>query len=103
MHDCGVESYNETVYLRNCLNYSISIQTTRCRGHCYSEEHLVYDWRHTSGQHRYKHNVHCCSPSATKSHETHVLCQNKQFQAIKYYLVTQCECKRCSDRCSEYL
>ncbi|CAF0870246.1 unnamed protein product [Adineta ricciae] len=103
VQQCQVEIYNETLYFRHCLDHSISIQTTRCRGQCYSEEELVYDWEQASTYRRYKHNLHCCVPTTTEAHETLVRCQNKQFQTVRYRLVTQCECKPCGDKCFEYV
>ncbi|CAF0745767.1 unnamed protein product [Adineta steineri] len=101
MHYCQVESYNETIYLQNCSNNSISIKTTRCRGQCYSEDFLIYDWKYTPLHYRHKHHLHCCSPNRIKSFETQIICENKRLQTVKYRSAVRCECKLCSDRCSE--
>jgi len=101
IHHCQVESYTETINLRNCLNNPISIKTTRCRGQCYSEDSLIYDWQYAPTHYRHQHYIHCCSPNQTKSVETQIICDNNQLQTIKYRIVTQCECKLCSDRCFE--
>ena len=98
---CQVESYTEKLNLRNCLNTPISINTTRCRGQCYSEDFLIYDWQHAPGYYRHKHRLHCCSPNSSSSYENQILCENKQFKTIQYRIITQCECKLCTDRCLE--
>jgi hypothetical protein len=100
-HPCQVESYTETVNLLRCLSTPLSIKTARCRGQCYSEDSLIYDWRYAPKHYRHNHHLHCCSPNRTTSHEIQVLCNNKQFQTIKYRIITQCECKLCSDKCLE--
>ena len=74
IHPCQIESYTETVNLRNCLNTPISIKTTRCRGQCYSEDFLIYDWQYAPKHYRHKHYIHCCSPNITISHEIQILC-----------------------------
>jgi hypothetical protein len=101
IHHCQIEPYTETINLRNCLKTPISIKTTRCRGQCYSEDSLIYDWQYPPNHYRHKHYIHCCSPNTTESHETQILCQNKQLKTIKYRIITQCECKLCSDKCLE--
>jgi hypothetical protein len=101
IHHCQVESYIEKIHIRNCLNTSLSIKTTRCRGQCYSEDYLIYDWQYAPAHYRHKHSLHCCSPNNTKSHQTQILCENKQLKTIQYRIVTQCECKLCTDSCSE--
>jgi hypothetical protein len=99
MHQCQVESYTETINLRSCSNTPISIKTTRCRGQCYSEDFLIYDWQYAPTHYRHQHYLNCCSPNNTKSHETQIICENKQLKTLKYQIITQCECKLCSDRC----
>jgi hypothetical protein len=101
IHPCQVESYTETLNLRNCLNTPLFIKTARCRGQCYSEDSLIYDWQYSPRHYRHKHHLHCCSPNKTISHETQILCDNKQLKTIQYRIITQCECKLCSDKCLE--
>lgn len=99
IHHCQVEPYTEIINLRTCLNSSISINTTRCREQCYSEDSLIHDWQYAPTYYRHKHLLHCCLPNNTKSHETRILCDNKQLKIIKYQIVTKCQCKSCSNRC----
>ena len=100
-HHCQVESYTETINLLRCLSTPLSIKTARCRGQCYSEDSLIYDWQYAPKHYRHKHHLHCCSPSKTIPHEIQIQCDNKQLQTINYRIITQCECKLCSDKCSE--
>lgn len=99
IHHCQVEHYTETINLGNCLNTPISIKTTRCRGQCYSEDFLIYDWQYAPNHFRHKHHLHCCLPTNTKSHETQIRCENNQLKTLKYQIITQCECKLCTDKC----
>ncbi|CAF0820205.1 unnamed protein product [Rotaria sp. Silwood1] len=101
IHNCQVEPYTETINLQNCLNTPLSIETTRCRGQCYSQDYLVYDWQYAPTHYRHIHHLHCCSPKNTKAHEIQIMCENKKPRTIQYRIVTQCECKKCNDRCME--
>jgi hypothetical protein len=99
LHPCYIENYVETLNFRDCLNSPIEIETTRCRGQCYSEDFLVYDWQSEPTPYRHKHYIHCCTPNITTSREIQLLCNNKQQRIIKYPFVTGCECKLCTDNC----
>lgn len=99
IYHCQVESYTEIINLRTCLNNSISINTTRCNGQCYSEDTLIYDWQNTLKYYRHKHYVQCCLPIHTKPREISIVCENKQIKKLKYRMITQCQCKICSDKC----
>jgi hypothetical protein len=100
IHPCYIESYIETLNIRNCLNTPIEIETTRCRGQCYSEDFLIYDWQSEPTYYRHKHYIHCCSPNMTIPREISIICYNKQQQIIKYPFVTRCNCKSCTDSCN---
>jgi hypothetical protein len=99
IHPCSVESYIETLKIRDCLNIPLEIETTRCRGQCYSEDFLIYDWRSEPTHFRHQHHIHCCSPNMTIAREISILCYNKQERIIKYPFVKQCQCKLCTDNC----
>ena len=96
---CFVESYIETVTIRDCLSTSMEIETTRCRGQCYSEDVLVYDWQAEPFFYRHQQQVHCCSPNATIRREIPIVCSNQQQRLIDYPVVTRCHCKFCTDQC----
>lgn len=99
IHPCSIESYIEPLNVRDCLITPIEIETTRCRGQCYSEDFLIYDWQSEPTHYRHKHQIHCCSPNMTVSREIPIICYNKQQRFIKYPIVTRCNCKLCSDKC----
>jgi hypothetical protein len=101
IHHCQVESYTETVYIRDCLNGPVQIETTRCRGQCQSHDKLVYDWKYAPTHYRHDHHLDCCSPIDTIPHEIQILCENKQRRTIKYRIVKRCDCRSCNDKCSE--
>jgi hypothetical protein len=101
IHPCYVENYIETFHFRDCLNSPFEIETTRCRGQCYSEDFLVYDWQLEPTPYRHKHYIHCCSPNMTIPREIQLICNNKQRRIVKYPYVTRCECKLCTDNCED--
>ena len=101
IYQCQVESYTTRINIRECSNIPISIKTTRCRGQCYSEDSLIYDWQYSPKYYRHKHYLHCCTPNNTIPYETSIMCQNKQRQIIKYQIITQCMCKLYNDNCLE--
>lgn len=98
---CQLEFYTEKFHLANCSNTSISINSTRCRGQCYSEDLLVYDWQSEPGYYRHQQSFHCCFPNASESHTREIHCENQQMKYIHFQLITQCLCKSCDDRCSK--
>ncbi|CAF3329350.1 unnamed protein product [Rotaria socialis] len=101
-HHCQVEPYTETIYLQNCRSQPIKIDTTRCRGQCYSEDLLIYDWQNAPTHYRHKRHLFCCSPTNTEAQEIRVTCENEnEPQTVKYRFVISCECKPCNDRCTE--
>src|SRR5689334_5819361 len=100
IHPCYIESYIETLNIRDCLNTPIEVETARCRGQCYSEDFLIYDWQFEPTHYRHKHHIHCCSPNMTIPREISILCYNKQQRIIRYPFVARCECKLCSDNCN---
>ena len=99
LHPCQLETYIETVNIRDCLSTPMEIETTRCRGQCYSEDFLVYDWQSEPFFYRHQHQIHCCSPNATIRREISIVCANQQQRLIDYPLVTRCDCKFCTDHC----
>ncbi|CAF2411945.1 unnamed protein product [Rotaria sp. Silwood2] len=99
IHPCYVKSYLEVLNLRDCLNSSIQIETTYCRGYCYSKDYLIYDWQSEAIPYRHQHYIRCCSPNITISREIKVICNDKQQRIIKYPFVQQCQCKFCIDDC----
>ena len=99
IHPCYIEPYSETFILRDCSTRPIEIETTRCRGQCYSEDFLVYDWQ-AEPTYRHKHQIQCCSPNTTISREIPIVCSNKQQRFITYPFVTRCNCKLCTDSCN---
>jgi hypothetical protein len=101
IHPCRVESYEETIQIRDCSNSSIVIQTARCRGQCYSEDLLIYDWQYPPKHYRHQHRLDCCSPNRTSTHTTQMMCHNRQLRTIHYQIVIDCDCKSCSDKCVE--
>ena len=101
VHPCQVETYTETINVGDCLPVPVQIETARCRGQCYSEDLLLYDWQSEPDNYRHQHRVHCCSASDTVDYETPILCQDNRQETIRYRSVTKCECKRCSDKCVE--
>jgi hypothetical protein len=100
-HPCYTESYMETLKLQDCLNAPMEIETSRCRGQCYSEDYLIYDWQSETTPHRHIRHIHCCSPNITIPRQIQVICNNKQRRIIKYPFVTQCKCKLCTDNCTD--
>jgi hypothetical protein len=80
LHPCYVEPYTEIVHIRDCLNIPIKIETTRCRGQCYSEDFLIYE----PSYYQHKHHLHCCSPNITTHQEIQVLCDDDQQRLISY-------------------
>jgi len=100
IHSCSIESYIEIFNIRDCLMTPIEIETTRCRGQCYSEDFLIYDWQSEPRFYRHKHQIHCCSPNMTISREISILCYNKQPRLFKYPSITRCDCKLCTETCN---
>ena len=99
---CQLESYTEKFSLLNCSNTPISIKSTRCRGQCYSEDLLVYDWQSEPRYHRHQQRIHCCFPKQSHSQAREIHCENhQQKRTIHYERITQCACKLCHDRCSK--
>ncbi len=99
VHSCYTEPYIETLHIRDCLTSPIEIETTRCRGQCYSQDFLIYDWKSEPLHYRHQHHIYCCSPNTTVTQEIQILCYNKQQRTIKYPSVKQCDCKLCTDNC----
>lgn len=98
---CQLEIYTEKIHLPNCSNTSITINNTRCRGQCYSEDLLIYDWQSEPKYHRHQQYIHCCFPNRSQSQAREIHCENQQMKLIHYERITQCECKLCHDRCSK--
>ncbi|CAF1114667.1 unnamed protein product [Adineta steineri] len=101
IHPCYMETYNETLNIRNCLDSPIEIETTRCRGQCYSEDFLIHDWQSESTSYRHNHRIHCCIPNMTIPRQILVICNNQQQRIINYPSVTRCDCKSCTDNCRD--
>ena len=101
VHPCQVETYTETINVGACSPVPIQIETARCRGQCYSEDRLLYDWQSEPNNYRHQHNVQCCSASDSVDYETRIVCQDKRQETIRYRRVTKCQCRRCSDKCVE--
>jgi hypothetical protein len=99
VHECAVQSYNETIHLRDCPNNPVQIEATRCLGQCYSEDYLIYDWREERTHYRHQHQLKCCTPNMTISQDIQVTCKNQQQQIITYPVVMRCECKLCTGAC----
>ncbi len=99
IHPCHIETYIETLNIRDCLMTPIEIETTRCLGQCYSEDFLIYDWQSEPTFYRHKHQIHCCSPNMTIPHDIPIVCSNKQQRLIQYPFITRCNCKLCNDIC----
>lgn len=100
VHNCQVEPYTETINLQNCSKNMANVHTTRCRGQCYSEDILIYDWQNAPTHYRHKRKIGCCSPIQHEIQEIRLMCENEP-RTIKYRVITQCECRSCSDRCIE--
>ncbi|CAF3405842.1 unnamed protein product [Rotaria sp. Silwood1] len=99
IHPCYMETSIEVLNIRDCLNTSIQIETRYCRGSCYSQDYLIYDWQSEGKSYRHQHHIHCCSPNITISRELKVMCNDKQLRIIKYPFVQQCQCKSCTNDC----
>lgn len=102
LHRCSTEIYVENVTIHDCLNEPIEFEMARCRGQCYSEDYLIYNWQSLAKPYRHQHRMYCCTPKQTYSRSVSFVCQNKQIRQIEYPFITHCDCKLCSDPCENF-
>ena len=100
-HHCQVESFTDSVQLPDCSTKAIPIETTHCRGQCYSEDSLIYDWQYVPTHYRHQRRMTCCSPNHTIPYEKRITCDNRQLRTLQYRIITRCDCRTCSDKCVE--